>query len=506
MQSDPSSAVTTALDWGAELRAFRRRRGESQQNLADGLKAVGRELGLELGCEQQHISLWERGIVVRISPEYEQVLRKIGAPLPGTTDGPTVVHVDAQPSLVSARYASASAVGGGDGSVGEDLPEEADVRRRRFLGAVAAAVVGETTGLHRWLPALPAPLAPVPAVVEPYHVARIRMMTATLDQLSSDSGGAASVDAAQGALGWAARLLDQRVPPALEGELRVAAAQLANTTAWACHDAGRQEHAEGCFAQALGWLRSSKTVAAQAHSLSADVLFGLSRVALHQYQGGRGSMRERSEELDHNHVKLALRYVQLGQIAAQDANDLGEEAQLHATAAWMYALMGLQDQVEECFARAEHAMGRIQPNRIEPWHQVFFSRGDWEGHRALVYSTLADTIEDRVEAQRLASVAIDLTTGSLAATDPGRPARSRVYDRLVRTTCQFWVGDVGGGLASAEELLDEVKVLNSTRAVERLPQVVAAALPFVARNSTLRDLMDGYRDVIVQHSAAAVGT
>ncbi|MGY1946310.1 hypothetical protein [Nocardia asiatica] len=353
----------------------------------------------------------------------------------------------------------------GQGASGGDE----DVQRRKFLSAVAAAVVGATDELGRWLPKLAPGLGAVPTRVVPSDVARLRAITEDLSAQQNRYGGCVMVDATCATLAWSAGLLRADCDDSTRDQLLIALTELGNIAGWACHDAGQQTQAQRYFSQALTW---AKTVdAPEANSLAANVTFGMGRVALHQRD-----------------PQTALRLVQLGQIAAQDAGDLGEAAQLHATAAWAYALMGQRNRVSDSLARAQHEMSRVDRNRVEPWSRIFFSTGDFLGHTALVNGVLATALDDQHTVVQLAGECIELTRSSLSQVDETRPARSLVFDRIVLSTALFRVGAVDDGIREANHVLEQMTTIRSARAVERLTEIENASARFARTHSAVGDM------------------
>ncbi|MEW1734354.1 hypothetical protein AB0346_00175 [Nocardia beijingensis] len=344
-----------------------------------------------------------------------------------------------------------------------------DVQRRDFLSAVAAAVVGVTGELSRWLPALTPGSGAVPARIGPSDVARLRAITEDLSAQQNRYGGCVMVDATCATLGWSAGLLRADCEESTRDQLLLALTELGNVAGWACHDAGQQTQAHRYFSQALAWAKTVDTP--QADSLAANVTFGMGRVALQQRD-----------------PKTALRLVQLGQIAAQDAGDLGEAAQLHATAAWAYALMGQRDRVNDSLARAQHEMSRVDRNRVQPWSRIFFSTGDFLGHTALVNGALAAALDDQHTVAQLAENCIELTSSSLSLIDETRPARSVVFDRIVLSTALFRVGAVDDGIRETHRVLEQTSTIRSARAVQRLTEIQDASARFARTHSAVGDL------------------
>ncbi|MGW4769883.1 hypothetical protein ACWEO2_17785 [Nocardia sp. NPDC004278] len=432
--------------WPVRLRWFRDTiRRESRAEFAAALTKVATDAGENVMCDARRVARWEDGEVSCPRPVYLRLLAKLGAPLP--------------PSVAAART-----VGGG-----VEVTEDEEVLRRNFLSAVASAVVGVTSGLDRWLPELVPGVGTLPSKAGSADVARLRAITDDLGEQQNRYGGSATVDATCAALGWSAGLLRADCSDSTRNELLLALTDLANIAGWACHDSGQQTLAQRYLSRALMWAKAVE--APEADSRAADVLFGMGRVALHQRQ-----------------PKDALRLAQLGQIAAQDAGDLGESAQLHATAAWAYGLMGQRQRVEDSLARAQHEMSRINLDQLEPWHKVFFTAGDFAGHRALVNGVLAAALDDQTAAVELAEESVALTRSSLSAADADRPARSLLYDRIVLSTALFRVGEVDSGVREATVVLEQMQTIRSGRAMERLAEIEAAATPFAASYADVRDL------------------
>jgi hypothetical protein len=103
----------------------------------------------------------------------------------------------------------------------------------------------------------------------------------------------------------------------------------------------------------------------------------------------------------------ALKMLQLGQLAAQDAGDPAEVARLHANEALAYAMLGKHDHVLDALARAEHEMGRADKSRVSPWTTLYFTPGDYTGHQALVYNSLSGYAKDETQAREYAVRAVE---------------------------------------------------------------------------------------------------
>ncbi|MEU7765030.1 hypothetical protein AB0B25_07900 [Nocardia sp. NPDC049190] len=298
----------------------------------------------------------------------------------------------------------------------------------------------------------------------------MRHLTTHLRDLDSAFGGGVAVDPASAALDWGIGALNRGVGRTVQPDLHVALADLAKVAGWAHHDSGQQSRARERLAQGLEWALLSST--REGASLAGNMVFALARVALHQ----------------HDPVS-ALKLVQFGQIPAAEAGDVGVRAQLQATAAWAYAMMGRPREMADSLSRAEHDMQLAAANEpSDPWMRVFHCQGDFAGHKALVHGVMAAHTTDRVLAESSATTALELTDMSLAESSPDRPVRSLIFDRIVAAQSAFRTGDVDTGVKMAAETLSETRVISSRRAVERLPQITAAAAPHT-RFSAVADLI-----------------
>ncbi|WP_216917145.1 helix-turn-helix domain-containing protein [Nocardia noduli] len=341
--------------------------------------------------------------------------------------------------------------------------------RREFLAAVAAAMVGSAVELARWRMPLPTSSAPLPEQIGASDVTRLRRTADGIRDLDSRFGGGYAVDPTLGVLSRGAAMLSRCRDENVLRDLYVALADLSNIVAWAHHDAGQQQRARLHLAQGLRWALEAGTL--ESHSISADLLFGLARVELHEHD-----------------PHAALEMVQLGQIAATKATDTAASAQLHATAAWAYAQQGNHRLTQDSLARCEHEIGLTTTDSAGPWMQVFFSPGDYAGHRALVHGVLAANVTDRQIADKSATAAVELTATARAASGPGRPVRSMLFDSIVAATNSFRVGDVESAIPHTQRVITGLGDIATQRGIDRLADITAAATPHIA-DSTVADLL-----------------
>lgn len=348
------------------------------------------------------------------------------------------------------------------------------IQRRDFLGAVASVSVGAVTeAVREWLPSPVLGVAPVPDCVGPADVEQIRSTTAELRRLDQRYGGGAAVDAARGFYGWARGMLHSTADALTHRELKVALADFSSLVAWAFHDVGQQTAARRYLMNALVLARDADETA-----LMASILYRLGRISMHQGQ-----------PVD------ALRMLQLGQIAAQDAGDPAEIARLHANEALAYAMLGKEIHIKDSLARAEFEMGRADPADVSPWTTLYFTPGDYTGHQALVYNALAANTQERTQMARFAAKAAELADDAIASSGPDRPVRSLTFDRIILATNQLRTGEFENGLAAARRAISESERLKSVRATERLAEIASAASMNTRRNSDTRELCQSIESV-----------
>ncbi|MGN2636447.1 hypothetical protein ACTD5D_09695 [Nocardia takedensis] len=307
---------------------------------------------------------------------------------------------------------------------------------------------------------------PLPARAGAADVEKVRLVTDHLRALDAKIGGGGAVDPARAALAHATRLLDRVGDERTRTALDLALADMANVTGWACHDSGQQDHAAGYLMWGLGRALDSGT--AHGTGLAANLVFGLARVALYRRD-----------------PQTALGLIEHGHSLASTVDDSAASAQLHATAAWAYAIMDRRRDMADSLTRAEDTMSRATAG--DPWKQIFFSTGDFAGHQALVYSELAGHTHDALTAETSAAAALDKTRISLSAPAPDRPPRSRTFDAIVAAQSALRLGDLDTGTTMGRRALSGAGQTTSRRAVDRLREVAVAATPHT-HDSTIADL------------------
>jgi transcriptional regulator with XRE-family HTH domain len=339
--------------------------------------------------------------------------------------------------------------------------------RKNFAGAVASVAFGSVNDeAKRWLPEFSNGVAAVPPVITESDVQQVISMTVELRKLDQRYGGGAAVDAARGFYGYARRMIHSTADQRTHRDLKVSLADFSSMLGWSFHDIGDQASARRYLMNALVLAKD-----ADEPSLASSVLYRLGRVSMQEAQPVE-----------------ALKMLQLGQLAAQDAGDPGEVARHHANEALAYAMLGKHEYVRDALARAEHEMGRADKSRVSPWTTLYFTQGDYTGHQALVYNSLAGYAKDPMESREYAVRAAAFAHQALEESGPDRSKRSQTFDRIILSTNLLRTNELEAGIEVAHEVINATQNLRSGRGVSRLAEIAAAASD-LSTNSDAKDLV-----------------
>ncbi len=306
---------------------------------------------------------------------------------------------------------------------------------------------------QKWLPEFPNSVAAVPPVITESDVEQVVSLTAELRKLDQRYGGGAAVDAARGFYGYARRMIHSAADQRTHRDLKVSLADFSSMLGWSFHDIGDQSSARRFLMNALVLAKDADEA-----SLASSILYRLGRVSMQEAQPVE-----------------ALKMLQLGQLAAQDAGDPAEVARLHANEALAYAMLGKHDHVRDALARAEHEMGRADKSRVSPWTTLYFTPGDYTGHQALVYNSLAGYAKDAVQSREYAVRAVAFAHQAIAESGPDRSRRSRTFDRIILSTNLIRTNELEVGVDVARDVINEAQHLRSGRGVSRLAEIATAA-------------------------------
>jgi transcriptional regulator with XRE-family HTH domain len=345
-----------------------------------------------------------------------------------------------------ARMLSAALSSPRSASTPDGVAERAEVRALLAHAAEVTMGVFDPGADQHWLDST-AVETPLPSQVGRSDVEQIEQITAALRASDYLYGGGACREAASAQSRWVTRLLEVPSADEVRERLHLALADLHNLAGWASFDVGLHSPARGHFAKAL--------VHAQAGghaSLVANILYRTGRLHLH-----------RSMALE------ALRFFQLGQIAAQDAGCTLTVALLCANEAWAYACLGDRSQALSSLRRSFDELSRADTALAAPWVR-FFGEPDLAGLAGLIHLELAAADRAHIGSAR------DSLERALALRGDDNMVRSRTFEQIALATARLRDGDIEQGVTMGREASARAVGLQSTRARDRLRPLYAAAL------------------------------
>jgi transcriptional regulator with XRE-family HTH domain len=323
-----------------------------------------------------------------------------------------------------------------------DEPEET----RRLLAHVAEVTIGAAVlDAESWSREFEPATAPVPERVGMPDVARLESITRGLRALDYQHGGGSCRDAVAAQVQWAQRWLRADYSDAVARRLHLALADLHNLAGWTSFDVGLYPPARRHFARALEQAKH-----ANEPSLVAKVLYCMGRLHLH-----------------HNHVLDALKFFQLGQIAAQESGCELAVAMLCANEAWAYALLGKPQQAFKSIGRAQDEFARADLAEAPAWVR-FFGSADLYASIAMTRAFLPEsTAKQRAEA-------VAGFTRSLSERG-SEMARSRAFELTALAKVHLQEGDLDHGAKIGHQAVDLAEQVRSIRVVDRTAPLLAEA-------------------------------
>ncbi|KOV84703.1 helix-turn-helix transcriptional regulator [Nocardia sp. NRRL S-836] len=344
----------------------------------------------------------------------------------------------------------------------DPLPVEDDqMRRRRFLGFVSTLVVGGaavaspqelgllTSGTHP---------GPVPRKVGQSDIAGLINLTRTFRAHDAEYGGGSCTDAVRAHVHWADMLLNASYSDDLRRPLHIAVADLKTLAGWTAHDLGHEAEAKALLADAL-----KNSVEAEDSLHTAIVLYHLGRVPL-----------------DNGRPQEALKFFQLGQIAAQDSRSSAALALMQSSAALAHAELGDARQAIADLRRAEHEFSYIEPEESRP-QLAFFDRAALETTAARTLTALG-----RAHATHRGE-AIGRLQSALAKT-PSTRTRQHAFNLASLATCTLAGGDVDTAVDLGRQALAMSRGVNSKRIVDMGLTPLRAALDRCSPHGEAREL------------------
>jgi transcriptional regulator with XRE-family HTH domain len=326
-----------------------------------------------------------------------------------------------------------SMVGPPDNALAE---EDESVKRRKLLAHGAAVMLGTAVlGADRgqWLPS-PAQ-TPAPSTIGLSDVKQVEAATRAMRALDYQFGGGACRDAVVAQLSWSQRLLGASAKEEVRKRLFRALGDLQNLAGWTTFDVGLLDSSRSHFATALEYAKQADDPA-----LMSNIMYRIGRIYLHQ-----GAAND------------ALKWFQLGQIAAQDSGSELAVAVMCGNEAWAYAMIGNSEQAQKLLRRSEAEMARANPNESPPWAKFY-------DVNAMIGSTYHEL--SAVEA-RHAATAIPALSKSLSRCDDIM-SRSRTFELTMLATCHLRQGDVDYGVQIGRKALAVASEVKSKRVTDRL--------------------------------------
>ncbi len=329
-------------------------------------------------------------------------------------------------------------------------PDEREEVRQLLSHAASVTMGAAVQDVAKWWQPVEQARTPIPARVGLPDVIQLEHVTAVMRALDYRHGGGACRDAVVAQVRWAQQLLTADYSTKVGQRLHLVLADLHNLAGWTSFDVGLYSSARRHFARALEQARH-----ADAPSLVANVLYRMGRLHLH-----RGYYRD------------ALKFFQLGQIAAQDSGSELTVAMLCANEAWAYALLADDGQALKSIGRARDEFARAAPDNEPAWVR-FFGVADLHAMMGMVYATLPSRRPPQLAA------AVESFTASLGARGEGM-ARSRAFELTALATVHLALNDLAEGVAFGHQAVDLAGQVRSVRTVDRLEPLAAEA----SRHST----------------------
>jgi len=315
--------------------------------------------------------------------------------------------------------------------------EDESVKRRKLIAHGSAMLFGTTVlGEERgeWRPS--AAQTPAPSHIGMTDVKQVEAATRAMRQLDYRFGGGACRDAVVAQLSWAQRLLSASGQEVVRQRLFRALGDLQNLAGWTTFDVGLLDSSRHHFATALEYARESTD-----HSLMSNIMYRVGRIYLH--------IKEPND---------ALKWFQLGQLAAQNSGSELAVAVLCANEAWAYAMMGNEEQAKKLLGRSRDEFARANLSEAPEWAK-FFNRTDMHAMTGTVYTELAGRGDEAH-----ATLAVPALLEALKGYNDTM-SRSRAFTLTQLATNHLWQGDVDDGIQATAQVVEEVPGVHSVAVV-----------------------------------------
>jgi tetratricopeptide (TPR) repeat protein len=330
-------------------------------------------------------------------------------------------------------------------TVGVTTAEEAEEIRRSLQHSADVLMGTSLPEAEMWWQPLARSRTPVPDRIGVSDAQNLEHLTRILRAVDYQHGGGACREAVLAQSDYARAMLSSICSDEVRRRVALAVADLHNLAGWTSFDVGHYSSARRNFALALEYAKANDNL-----SLAANVLYRLGRVHLHR-----------------DHFEQALRFFQLGQIAAQDADDPLTVAMLHANIGWAYALMGNGSKAISALGRAQDEFSRGEDN-LPAW-VTFFGAADLSALTGMVYTALTNNHKE----DNLVK-AVDCLTTSIEARGTGN-TRSAIFELTALATARLKAGDTKSGVVDGNRALDMTSDVRSIRTLDRLGPLLKAA-------------------------------
>jgi len=277
-------------------------------------------------------------------------------------------------------------------------------------------------------------------------IARLEEDVRSLREMDYRRGGEPCLDRIRYRIRESVPLLVTSAPEKVRRRLHVAMADLRNLAGWVCFDAGLVDNAHNHFCHALvlaGLARDD--------GLTANVCYRLGRMYLH-----------------HGQPDEALRYFDLGQLAAARSGNQLDASILSVNAAWAHAKKGAEHEARTLLDRGREQFGAADRATEAVW-SAFFTAGDLSALAGAVHADLADTA-----GRRHARTAVPLLTAAIDSYGEDM-VRSRTFSLILLSTTHLIAGDVESGVSTGLRALASAGVVGSARVRDRLRPLAAHA-------------------------------
>lgn len=316
---------------------------------------------------------------------------------------------------------------------------------RALLSHAANATIGveapDTTAF--WRP-IDKHVAPAPSRIGTSDVAHVEALTDAMRMVDHLHGGGAVRDAMAAQVRWSQQLLTAEMADNVRTRLLVALSDLHGRAGWTSFDLGMYSVARTHFARALDLARAGDD-----WSLTTDVLYKMARLHLHADMPSEG-----------------LRFLQLGQIAAQNSGNGVMVSLVCVNEAWAYALMDDRAQMERSLVRAANELASADRNETPRWAWYY---GDDELH---AMTGTAQSALPSADVALLDTARLNLER-SFDERGDDHPRSSALALPLLAMT-NLRLGDTAAAVSLGTEAVEAAVRINSARIIDRLAPLAAA--------------------------------